>query len=456
MSATPPNAYLTGSISRTFVRTALPIVLLTSLNGMLTVVDAIFLGAFVGSDAIVAVTLVFPISMLMVALASMVATGMASILGRLLGAGNIVEARRVFAGAHGIALCMCAALIALFAAIGWPAINIAAGGSPAVTAMAYSFLSISAFTSPVLFVLSLQSDALRTEGRTAFMALAGSFVALSNMAFNYGFIVWFGLGVAGSALGTAVAQALALLLIVFYRVSGAARLTLSWRDLTNWRHGWGRMLALGAPRSLTFIGISLGAAATMFSLRLTGAAQFEQSVAAYGIITRIMSLAFFPLLGMSLALQALVGNNAGAGLWRRSNDSLKLSLWVSLGYAGLVEIGLIAFRHGIGMWFTADPVVLAAIDRIVPAYVLFYFTFGPMMMIASYFQSLGDVRRSAILALSRTYVFALPLIFVLPHLIGETGVWLASPIADVMLVVVTTLTLRGLSSERHWGLFQPA
>ncbi len=455
MSANPPNAYLTGSISRAFLRTALPIVLLTSLNGVLTVVDAVLLGALVGPTAIAAVTLVFPVSMLLVALASMVSTGMASVLGRLLGAGRIAEARKVFAGAHGLSIFICVLLIAMFAAIGRPALSAAAGTSPAIAAMGYQFLCISMFSAPVLFVLSLQSDALRIEGRIGFMAIAGGLVALGNMALNYGFIVWLGLGVAGSAAGTALAQLLALLLIVLYRRSGAATLTLSWGDLKHWRHGWREMLALGAPRSLTFIGISLAAGATIVSLGTVGAEHFEQSVAAYGILTRITSLAFFPLLGMSLALQALIGNNAGAGLWQRSNESLKLSLWASLVYSGLVEIGLIVFRHQIGGIFTTDGAVLAAIDRIVPTFLALYVAFGPMMMISSYFQSLGDVRRSAILALSRTYLFALPLIFVLPHLLGERGIWLATPIADGLLVVVTAGVLRGLRAERRWGLFRP-
>ena len=70
------NAYTHVSISATFARTALPIILFTSVNGLLTVVDAIFLGAFVGADALTAVTMVFPVSMLMIALATMVSSGM--------------------------------------------------------------------------------------------------------------------------------------------------------------------------------------------------------------------------------------------------------------------------------------------------------------------------------------------------------------------------------------------
>jgi MATE family, multidrug efflux pump len=455
------NAYTHASISATFARTALPIILFTSVNGLLTVVDAIFLGAFVGADALTAVTMVFPVSMLMIALATMVSSGMASVLGRLLGANQLGRASEIFVGAHGLSLCISAIAMALFAAVGWPIAVQAAGssnelGSTELAAMGHSFLRISIYTSPLLFLLSVQSDALRTEGRVGFMTIAGLLVTLANIGFNYLLIVSFELGVAGSAWGTALAQAIALAIVVLYRASGRARLTLRPKDAVNWRSGWGEMLALGAPRSLSFIGIAAGAAATVASLRLFGAASADASIAAYGIISRMMAFAFFPLLGMSLALQAMVGNNAGAGLWARSNATLKLALAWSLAYAGTAEIGLIVLHRHLGGLFVSDPVVAAEVARILPVFVAGYFSFGPMMMIASYFQSIGDVGRSALLSLARTYLFAIPLIFLLPLALGEGGIWLALPIADAALVVVTLAVLKARSQRAEWGLFQTA
>jgi Na+-driven multidrug efflux pump len=150
----------------------------------------------------------------------------------------------------------------------------------------------------------------------------------------------------------------------------------------------------------------------------------------------------------------MVGNNYGAGLWARSNATLKLALLVSLAYAGLVEIGLLVFREQLGGVFVDDPAVRLEVARIIPVFVACYFTFGPMMMIANYFQSIGDVRRSALLALSRTYLFAIPLTFALPLFVGESGIWLALPIADMLLVIVTMGVLSARSRQLMWGLFR--
>jgi len=100
--------------------------------------------------------------------------------------------------------------------------------------------------------------------------------------------------------------------------------------------------------------------------------------------------------------------------------------------------------------------VSAEVARILPVLVAGYFSLGPMMMIANYFQSIGDVRRSALLSLARTYLFAIPLIFLLPLAVGEQGIWLALPIADAALVAVTLVVLKARSPQARWGLFQTA
>jgi putative MATE family efflux protein len=456
ISSAVDNPYTRGPLLATFLKTALPIILLTSMNGLLAVVDAIFLGVFVGADGLTAVTLMFPVSMLLVAFATMISTGMASELGRLLGANDLAAARRTFAGAHGLALVMSLALIVLFALVGWPVIGFIANGSPRLAAMGQIFLTISVLTSPIAFILAIHSDALRTEGRVGFMAIAGLLVSVANMAFNYGLIVWLGLGVAGSAAGTALAQALALAVILLFRQMGKARLTMSLREVGYWQSGWSKILALGAPRSLSFIGIALASGATILALRTHAAGGQDAAIAAYGVIFRIMTFAFFPLLGMALAMQAMVGNNYGAGLWQRSNATLKLALVCSLIYSCAIEAGLMLFRNGLGAIFVPDPLVAAEVARILPLYAALYVSFGPMMMISNYFQALGEVRSSAFLALSRTYLFAIPLTFVLPLAVGESGIWLATPIADLLLIVVTGVVLKTRTNMLEWGLFKPA
>lgn len=452
----PPNPYLTGPLGPIYLKTALPIIFVMGMNGLLAVCDALFLGHFAGPEALAAVTLMFPLYMLIVALATLVSSGMSSILARHLGAGRVDEARGIFAGAQGLAAALGVLLIILFLTLGEVLALLAAGGSARLAELGLIYLRISVMASPLVFILAVNSDALRNEGRVAFMAAMSLFVSLSNIGFNYVFIGLLDMGVAGSAYGTALAQALALVIILSFRVFGQTEL----RPSVLWRYrpltGWTRMLALGAPQSLNFTGLALGSAAIIAALQLVGAPQYDATVSAYGIITRLITFAFLPLLGLAHAMQTITGHNFGAGALNRSDRSLTIALVASLIYCLLVQTIMTVFAASIGSAFVADALVIAEVARILPVMSAGFFLAGPLMMIAMHFQAIGDAGRAALLGLAKPYLFAIPLTFLLAVSVGEMGIWLAAPLAELLLLLLAMLVLARLSrrSALHWGLFQ--
>lgn len=446
----PANPFTQGALGPIFIKTALPIIFVMSMNGLLTVVDAMFLGRYVGPAALGAVTLIFPLFMLIIALATLVSNGMSSILARHLGAGDLPAARRIFAGAHGMALFVSAALIAAYLLFGRTVTLALASGSVVLADMAQTYLAITTFMAPLAFVLAVNSDALRNEGRVGFMAAMSLLVSLSNIGFNYVLIALMGLGVAGSAYGTALAQLLALSIITIYRLRGRA--TLHPRDLmrASWTHRWTRILALGAPQSLNFIGIALGSAAVIAALQITNAPGYDTTVAAYGIVTRVLTFGFLPLLGLTHALQSIVGNNYGAQAWARSDQSLRLGIWVALAYCSAIQAVFSLFSGAIAGLFVTDPAVIATFTRILPLTIAMFWLAGPLIMIATYFQAIGNAPRAVILGLTKPYAFALPLTFALPLIWGEPGIWLAGPVAEVLMAGLTLIVLA--HAARHLNL----
>ena len=457
------NSFLTDPLAVTYAKTALPIIFVMGMSGLLAVADALFLGHYVGPDALAAVTLMFPIYMLIVALATLVSSGMSSLLARHLGGNRIDDARGVFAGAHGLALLMAAILITLFVLFGQSVATLAAGGSQDLAQMGLIYLRITVLFSPLLFVLSVNSDTLRNEGRVGFMAAMSLLVSLANIGFNYVLIAKLDMGVAGSAYGTSLAQALALIIIVTFRVRGTTQLRLSAVLEHRLTYAWGRILALGAPQSLNFIGIALGSGAIMAALQIVdrgadASQSYESKVSAYGIITRVLTFGFLPLLGLSHAMQTITGNNHGAGQWQRSNDSLKFATVAAFVYCAVLQLTMSLFATQIGAAFVDDPVVVAEVARILPVLIAMFFLSGPLMMIATYFQAIGDAGRAALLGLSKPYLFAIPLTFILAARIGEIGIWMSGPLSDVLLLMLTVIVL-GHGAKRgtkRFGLFQTA
>ncbi|MEP2424974.1 MAG: MATE family efflux transporter, partial [Rhizobiaceae bacterium] len=423
--------------------------------GLLSVADALFLGIYVGADALAAVTLMFPIYMLIVALSTLVANGMSSLLARSLGAGDMNSARATFAGAHGLAIGLGAVLIVLFILIGKPVALLAAGGSETLAQMGLVYLRITVFFSPLLFVLSVNSDALRNEGRVGFIAAMSLLVSIANIGFNYVLIAVLNMGVAGSAYGTAAAQALAFVIIFAFRVFGETQLRPSTLLSHSVRGKWGRILALGAPQSLSFVGLALGSAAIITALQWVGRPGYADTITAYGIITRVITFAYLPLLGLSFAMQTITGNNYGAKLWQRSDASLRVALWVAFMYCTIVQVVVMSMPSQIGSAFVDDTVVITEVARILPVMTCVFFLTGPLMMIATYFQAIGSAGKAALLGLTKPYAFAIPLTFLLPVWFGEIGIWYAGPLAEVMMLDLTAMVLWFAAQDQtlKWGIF---
>lgn len=443
-----------------FVKTAMPIIFVMSMNGLLAVVDAMFLGYFVGADALGAVTLMFPVYMLLVALSTLVASGMSSILARRLGAGNYNDAQSVYIAAHALGLILCLLLMVMFLYVGQALVLLSADGDEFIAGMGYSYIRILIFCSPLLFMLSIQGDALRNEGRAGRMALISLIVSVSNIAFNYVFIVLLNMGVAGSAWGTVAAQILALCFVVRFRLTDSALLKLNaffWQNLVNRSVAkeWSGILKLGAPQSLSFLGMALMSGLIIWSLQQVQTDIYTSTVSAYGIVTRIMTFSFLPLLGLSHALQSIAGNNYGAQVWKRSNGSLQIGMLAALIYCLCIQLTLFGYAESIATWFVSDQLVIQEVGRILRIMVLLYCVAGPVMMISAYFQAIGNAGRAALLGLTKIYLFGIPLTLLLPGWLGEQGIWFAGPVAELCLLILTSLVLFNTARSQgwRWGLF---
>ena len=443
------NPFLDGWLPGVFARTAIPIAAVMLVNGLFVVVDAYFLAAYVGADALSAVTLIFPCLMMVLALQMLVATGMASKLARKLGAGDRLGAGRTLYVAHLLALGVVALLYGLYGLFGAALIDASAGGATAVGYQAREFMAITVVCAPIAFFLSIHLDALRCEGRVGIMALMTIVSALLNMLANWLLIAVFQWGVAGSALGSVLAQAICLTVIVIYRLSHPQAL---WPVRARISAEWLSMLALGAPTSLGFLGISLASATVIYNLSIWQTSHYIATVAAYGIVTRVLTFVYLPLMGISMAFQTICGNNFGAGLTVRVAGSLRIALLTAFVYCATVQILAWSLAPYIAGLFVDDPLIIAEVGRILPWTFAAYFLFGQMLVISGYFQAVGDAARAGLFGLSRPYALTIPLTFALPLVFGEAGIWMVAVFAEAGMLAMAVIVLRNGARRHGWRL----
>jgi Na+-driven multidrug efflux pump len=154
-------------------------------------------------------------------------------------------------------------------------------------------------------------------------------------------------------------------------------------------------------------------------------------------------------------MQTVTGNNYGAALWHRSDASLRIALWVAFIYCAVVQIVVMSMPSRIASAFVEDVAVIDEVSRILPVMASVFLLVGPLMMIATYFQAIGSASKAALLGLTKTYAFAIPLTFLLPVWFGEIGIWIAGPLAEVMLLGLTAVVLRLAAQDQSlkWGIF---
>lgn len=438
---TTQNAYLVGSTRQVFIKTALPIILMMLVNGSFNLIDAYFLGVFVGAQALAAVTATFPATIFFVALSTLVANGFASVMARTLGAKDYIHAREAYAQALSLSLLVSAVLIAFFLRFGQSLTLAISQGQSELATLSHDYLLIMACATPVTFALAVNGDSLRCEGQIRFMTVVSLATVCLNAVLNYVFIVQLKLGVAGSAYGTVCAQLAGLLAVAYFRYGRNDVLQLPFIKLTLHSDLWGRFVSLGAPSSLRYIGLALSSGAILYNLQALPPEQYGITVSAYGIINRVMTFVFLPLLGLSLAFQSIVGNTYGAKRLDRANDAIKTALWVSLFYGFIIQGLILYLSTSIGSWFVDSPMVIDQVDQILPIWTAALFLMGPLMIVGMLFQSIGDAKRAAIMSVVKTYCFSIPLVFAISYYFGVHTIWYSAPAAEVLALAVALVVL---------------
>ncbi len=437
------NPFLTAPVGRLFLLNALPMAVVMSMGGILNVVDGVFVGRFIGPDALAAVGLTFPVVMLMSALATLAGGGMSSLIARLLGAGEKDAAAQVLAGAHGLVLAISAQLVAVWIGFGPALVETLAAGNAKVAGLAQEYLTILILAAPIQLLLSLQADALRIEGRAGVVAALSVVVNLINIGANWLGIAVLGLGIQGSALGTVAAQALGLALVLAVRSHGRGLMPLRSLRLESWVAHWGRIITLGLPLCFGFLGIAVVAGTVMLALRHS-AADYDTQVAAYGGVTRLMGLAFMPQMAIALALQGIAGNNVGAGQRDRAMAALRLAMAAAFLWCLVMALTGLLVGQAVGTWFSNDPQVTNAIAAILRSMLALYAVSGPILVLAMYFQAVGQPGRTAALTLIKPWLLMPGMILGLSAFLGVKDIWLAFPIADGVVLLIALPIGRGI------------
>ncbi|MEL1246379.1 MATE family efflux transporter [Flavobacterium sp. DGU11] len=400
-------------------------------------IDAVFVGRWIGSLAIAALSVVMPITFFISAIGLAIGTGGGSVLSRALGANDKEKALNTFA--HQIMLTFgLSSLFVVFGIFFGDEILYAFGANGGIKEPAKAFFLPILLAVPFQALCMMGNNVIRAEDKSRHSMIAMIISAVANIVLDIVFIKVFDMGIFGAAVATALSFFACFLYILWFFVF-RSELRLSWKNFSFHKKLSGEILSLSFVTFARQGVISLLAILLNHTLFAFGG---EHAVTVYGIISRMLMFALFPVLGITQGFLPIAGYNYGAGNYGRVRETISTSIKYAGGLAIIIFVVILVFARPITAVFTTDPEVI----RDTPGALRWVFAASPIIAVqligAAYFQAAGKATKALMLTLSKQGFFLIPLVLILPQFFGIFGVWVAFPIADVLSTIVTGVFLK--------------
>lgn len=402
-------------------------------NALYNIVDTIFVGLGVGPLAIAALSIAFPIQMIVSSLAQALGVGAASIVSRRLGEKRPEEAARTMGTAYTAILVVTAVLVALLLSTLRPVLAFF-GASEAIMPYAQEYTAIVG-AGFFFFASSMAASSLiRAEGNAKASMIGMLIGALLNCVLDPLFIFGLGMGVAGAAWATVISQAAACAYLFSRYLLGKTHVPLGRRDFRIRPDLLRESALLGIPVFLQSAGMSILVLLINNTLGTYGG---DRAITIYGMNTRMVSLIIFPLFGIVQAFQPIVGYNYGARRYDRVRSAIRITAATMFSVA-IFFFALTMLFPGFFMgMFSRDPDLVRDASGVLRMMMLFIPLVSFQFIGSTYFQSIGKKTESMVLGLARQFLMLIPLVLIMPRFFGLVGVWTAFPTADFLSSVLT-------------------
>ena len=430
------------SVGKLFTKLLVPTIMGMAASALFTVVDGIFVGNGIGSDAMAAVNISAPIFMIITGVGLMFGMG-----GGILTSINLSQGKKKVANINFtqsvIALVFISLVMTLLLTIFPHKIATPFGSDEYLMDMVVEYLFWFSISLPfTVLVVALPFFIRLTNPKISMWAMLAATVV--NIILDYLFIFVFKWGLFGAAIATDIGEFVgaAIMIVYLFRHSIAIRfvwLKLSVKSLLLTLRNVGYMIKLGFSVFLSEITISV--------MIISGNYVFmdymgADGVAAYSVICYLFPIIFMVFNATVQSAQPIISYNYGCGQMKRSDNALRLSMLFTLAFAFSIMLLFICFTRSIVTLFIPDTACAAwgyAVAGL-PLFATDYLFFGINIIIIGYYTSIERLRRAISLTVLRG-ILPVVFFFTLPLLLDVNGIWLAVAAGDITTTVVIVILL---------------
>lgn len=432
--------------TRLFFHCAVPAVVTSVFGALYSVVDGVFVGRYLGEDALAAVNLVMPVIMIVEALSNMIATGASVNISILLGEQKREEASRVFSfSVRFILLFSCLiGLLGYFYARPFVAL-ISPGAGESAISLGADYLRVYAVFSPLVPIYYATDNFLRVCGKQKISMQINIATQISNVVLDFVLIAILHQGIQAAAAASCASIAIGS--VITLALFARNRMDLYYTRGSIPAARFFRVAANGASEFFSSIANSvMSVVMNLFLLKYGG----TTAVAAFSIVMYVDSIIGMMNFGICDALQPAISYCYGAGLLDRMRAIFRRVLFATILTAMAAFLFmLLAGPYAAAFFIKPGDRELLAVSIIAIRIFAFSYLAGWIdMCFSSFFTALDRPARSFLVSLFGTLVFPISFLFLLSGLWGLTGVWLMAPVSTVASGILTLALARSLRINR--------
>ena len=431
---------------------AVPSIIAMLVSSLYNIVDQFFIGRSVGELGNAATNISFPLSISCVAIALLFGIGGASAFNLAMGKGDREKAV-YYLGNAAVMMVLCGLVLGIVTELFLEPMLRFFGSPENVLGYAKEYTAIIACGFPLLILSAGGGHLIRADGRPKITMVCNLVGAAINTVLDAVFVFGMGLGMKGAALATVIGQVIAGLLVIWY-LSHCKTVTIKKEHLIIRREQVARIASLGAAPCSNQLAMMIVQIVMNKSLKYYGSLSVYGEaipIACAGIITKVNQVFMSFIIGISQGLQPIVSFNYGAAKYQRVKEAYLKA--VSSGFA----LALAAFL----LFQLAPRQIISTFGNGTEEYYQFainyfhiflFFTFVNFIqpISSNFFTAIGKPKVGMFLSLTRQIIFLLPLLIVLPLLMGIDGIMYAGPVADFLAAAVTgTFVWRELHREEY-------
>jgi len=414
-------------IIKIFLSYSIPCIVGMLLTSFIIVVDGLFIGYQIGENGLAAINLTLPVMYILLAVTILIGVGGVTLAAQSLGAEKREEASYYFSFSLGTILLVDAVIIGILRLFSADVV-VLLGAAGDVYGYVIDFFGVILYFYIFMMMNMAFSMFIRAEGKpqlSLFFGLAGNIL---NVILDYVFIINLDLGMRGAALASGIAVLLPFLFGAWYFLSKKSVFTISVFDINF--AVFKNMLFLGSAEFIAQISISI-------TTYIFNQVLFERlgvnGVAAFTVIGYVMFVECMILTGIAVGIHPLISFHFGAknigAIFRMFKTAAVAAFIVGV----LVFAAVFTLSGKIVAIFARDNQELIRIGSIgLRIFSAAFIINGYNMMAAAFFTSIGEAKKAVLISSLHSLILTVGFLAVLPNIIGDTGIWLTTPLAETI------------------------